>query len=808
MRNEYQYQMKNEKRKVKKVKNSIVLTLLIFTFSFFFCLSCDNSIDPPVIQTPVESGYGRISVDLIEGEAAAQTARTVFPSTVFDRYVYTFTKLSPATTTGGQNSTVKTPGNDGFFTLEVGSYTVEVQAFVGDDEPYTLAATGVSPQFSVGPGSNDPVAVRLSGAAAGGQGEFSYTITYPAGAAAEITLRQWPDLDEITLIPADLTAGNGITETRELETGFYLLTVLVNKDDLYAGISEMVHIYPSLSSEYVKDFVDGDLLAVIPPLVNNYNVSGTGTFTYDGSAKTVNITRKENASTGTIIVFYNGTADVPVNVGTYTVTFNVEAVRGWSEANGLPAGTITINKAAGAVVSAPTLGIPTSNSITINPVPAPENGQTVEYARNTINSAPSTGWQDSTTFSGLSAGTTYYIFARSKENANYNAGAASTGLQVATAFPLSADTWADSSITSTASGVWYSFNVVSGTTYYVWWNDSKQGNATKSLDVTVSAVYSDGTSIFTGIDSGWTTPQQFTATTDGTVHLWMVPYSSGSTGTFAVAYNAGSTIPHYTVTFSANGGSGTVPADQTVSPGSSITLPSGNGLTRSGYTFGGWNTNTSGTGTNYSAGSSYTPPGNITLYAKWNYVVTFSANDGSGTVPATQTVAAGSSITLPSRGNLSRAGYAFGGWNTNSSGTGTSYNAGATYTLAGNITLYAKWDTFPMKGSWRFSDNDKWTGTIFRIEETNGNNFSGYFDWYEGSTYWGREHIRGTYYPATRKLEFAGYALSNTRTIYVNGVPQTLALDDYEAYLATNGYDFATGNSPKYGWVWEAKLQY
>jgi hypothetical protein len=113
-----------------------------------------------------------------------------------------------------------------------------------------------------------------------------------------------------------------------------------------------------------------------------------------------------------------------------------------------------------------------------------------------------------------------------------------------------------------------------------------------------------------------------------------------------------------------------------------------------------------------------------------------------------------------------------------------------------------------MKGSWRFSDNDSWTGTIFRIEETNGNNFSGYFDWYSGSTYWGREHIRGTYYPATRKLEFAGYALSNTRTIYVNGVPKTLALDDYEAYLATNGYDFATGNSPKYGWVWEAKLQY
>jgi uncharacterized repeat protein (TIGR02543 family) len=40
-------------------------------------------------------------------------------------------------------------------------------------------------------------------------------------------------------------------------------------------------------------------------------------------------------------------------------------------------------------------------------------------------------------------------------------------------------------------------------------------------------------------------------------------------------------------------------------------------LTRSGYTFGGWNTNADGTGTNYGAGSSYTVTGNVTLYARW-----------------------------------------------------------------------------------------------------------------------------------------------------------------------------------------------
>ena len=88
-------------------------------------------------------------------------------------------------------------------------------------------------------------------------------------------------------------------------------------------------------------------------------------------------------------------------------------------------------KSDGAAVSAPTLNAKTQTSITVNAVTAPDNGQTVEYGRNTANSAPST-WQNSVTFSGLTANTTYYIFARSKENADYNAGTPSASLEVTT----------------------------------------------------------------------------------------------------------------------------------------------------------------------------------------------------------------------------------------------------------------------------------------------------------------------------------------------------------------------------------------
>jgi uncharacterized repeat protein (TIGR02543 family) len=155
-------------------------------------------------------------------------------------------------------------------------------------------------------------------------------------------------------------------------------------------------------------------------------------------------------------------------------------------------------------------------------------------------------------------------------------------------------------------------------------------------------------------------------------------------------------VTQYTITFNSNEGAGTAPSAQTVNAGSSITLPVQGDLARDGYTFGGWNTNAEGTGIDYAAGASYTPTGNITLYAKWDavtYTVTFSGNgNAGGTVPSAQTVNAGTNITLPVQGDLARDGYTFGGWNTNAEGTGIDYAAGASYTPTGNITLYAKWN--------------------------------------------------------------------------------------------------------------------
>jgi len=146
----------------------------------------------------------------------------------------------------------------------------------------------------------------------------------------------------------------------------------------------------------------------------------------------------------------------------------------------------------------------------------------------------------------------------------------------------------------------------------------------------------------------------------------------------------------YTITFDANGGSGTVPSAQIVNAGSSINLPNEGGLTRTGYNFGGWTNNAAGTGNVYQPGNSYTPSGNITLYAKWNviqYTVTFEANGGTP-APLQQNINHGGKVTEPAP--MTNTGYGFGGWFKNEALTNQwDFD---TDTITGDITLYAMWD--------------------------------------------------------------------------------------------------------------------
>lgn len=146
----------------------------------------------------------------------------------------------------------------------------------------------------------------------------------------------------------------------------------------------------------------------------------------------------------------------------------------------------------------------------------------------------------------------------------------------------------------------------------------------------------------------------------------------------------------YAVSYNANGGSG-APSAQTKWHGESLTLSS-TVPTRSGYAFKCWNTASNGTGTNYSAGASYTANAAVTLYAIWNPIISYNANGGSG-APAAQTKTFNVSLTLSST-KPTRTGYTFHHWNTAANNTGTTYNPGGTYTSNSAATLYAIWTSY------------------------------------------------------------------------------------------------------------------
>jgi uncharacterized repeat protein (TIGR02543 family) len=161
-------------------------------------------------------------------------------------------------------------------------------------------------------------------------------------------------------------------------------------------------------------------------------------------------------------------------------------------------------------------------------------------------------------------------------------------------------------------------------------------------------------------------------------------------------------VSTYTVTYDANGGTGSVPVDSAkYAAGSAVTvLPNSGPLAKSDYAFTGWNTKADGSGTSYDPGASLTMGStDVTLYAKWSLIVTctvtYDANGGTGSVPVDPAkYLTGTTVTvLAPEASLAKTGFVFTGWNTKSDRSGKSYAASATFIMeSANVTLYAMWN--------------------------------------------------------------------------------------------------------------------
>lgn len=157
----------------------------------------------------------------------------------------------------------------------------------------------------------------------------------------------------------------------------------------------------------------------------------------------------------------------------------------------------------------------------------------------------------------------------------------------------------------------------------------------------------------------------------------------------------------YTVRYEGTDGAayaeGVSPANGFTSEDTEIKLPTAEQISRDGYTFGGWYTDSTFTSEITSLTQSSAAKGEtLTVHAKWtaiSYKITYSLNDGKWaegyTAPESYTVESGE-ITLPAAENITRTGYDFDGWYESSG-----FSGGAVAKIekgtAENKAFYAKW---------------------------------------------------------------------------------------------------------------------
>ena len=446
------------------------------------------------------------------------------------------------------------------------------------------------------------------------------------------------------------------------------------------------------------------------------NASGSGVKAYDKASNTTlyakwnsaSITLPTPSKTGyTFDGWYTQSSGGTKVSNTYTPAGNVTLYAHWTNVNY----TLTINPNGGIwnnTTSNSTKTGTTNSKLSIaNPTP---KGYTVSFnsnGGNNVNSITSqrtfTNW--SLSGSGSISGTTYtFGSGNATLTANYNNGS----------ITLPSATKAGHKFKG-----WYSNGC--GTTFI--------GNAgesyTPTSNVTLKACYSYYAYILDVYPNGGT----WNGTTEKTRIEPLANPKPSIYGNTEYTGKIGSTIdiPNpippsgYTVSFNTNGGSSISSITSTKSfngwnnsspgtfSGTTYTYGEGSGYitanyknnsvnlpkpTKSGYTFGGWYTASSG-GTKVN--NTYTPTGNITLYAHWSansYTLSFDAN-GCGTLGVSYVTAtvgktygdADDGDGLPSIALTT--GKKFDGWYTSSSGGNKITNSTTVTASSDNGTLYA-----------------------------------------------------------------------------------------------------------------------
>lgn len=216
----------------------------------------------------------------------------------------------------------------------------------------------------------------------------------------------------------------------------------------------------------------------------------------------------------------------------------------------------------------------------------------------------------------------------------------------------------------------------------------KKGAATGNLSNGAAVYYSDVLKITFGAGSNYNLG---THTVNGST------FTSGSTHTVtkAVSVVATATGKTYTITYNANGGSGTMAATTyTYATSGTINLRP-NTFTRTGYTFLGWSLSSTATTASYTDGQAWgrSNGSNYTFYAVWKlntYKLSISAGTGSIITVKKGSTALSNGATISYGDSLTITFGAASGYEIEThTVNGSTFTSGGTHTVKGAVEVVA-----------------------------------------------------------------------------------------------------------------------
>jgi uncharacterized repeat protein (TIGR02543 family) len=269
------------------------------------------------------------------------------------------------------------------------------------------------------------------------------------------------------------------------------------------------------------------------------------------------------------------------------------------------------------------------------------------------------------------------------------------------------------------------------------------------------------------------------------------------------------TVNQYNLSYDGNGADGgEVPAAGLFNYETEVTVASPGNMTKSGYIFTGWNTQSNGGGSGYApTGTLQMPATDLDLFAQWmpaTNIVSFNANGGDGGMDNLE-LNTQASTNLPAN-SFQRAGYNFSGWNTSPTGGGTAYANQGSFTMPpDSVILYAQWTALSYSVSFNKLGGSSGTTSVVATfgsampfataPSKAGYTFSGYFTEAEGSgtQYYSASMASTRSWDIAANTELVAKWTANTYTISFD---QQSGTDGSSSVIASYGQAMPIATAP------------